>query len=201
MTDWNEAQLIDTRSWRCGYCGRDVASNRGWYASHYRTSQYETVTAYIAICPRCDMPSVISAETDLTMPPGLFGEAVQHLPDDVKALYGEARRAVGSGAHNSAALACRKILMHVAVEKGAPKNGSFLSFVNHLADNGYVPPDAREWIDEIREHGNDANHEIDLIDKAEAENMVDFTAMMLRVIYEYPERGRQAKADREQRRP
>jgi hypothetical protein len=54
---------------------------------------------------------------------------------------------------------------------------------------------------EIREHGNDANHEIDLIDKSGAENMVDFTAMLLRVVYEYPERGRQARAARQQRRP
>ena len=201
MTDWSDWKEITTQSWRCGYCGRDVASDRGWYAGHYRTSQYETVTAYIAICPRCDMPSVISAGTDFTMPPGLFGDTVEHLPEDVQTLYEEARRAVGSGAHNSAALACRKILMHVGVEKGAPEGESFLSYVKYLSDNGYVPPDARDWIDEIREHGNDANHEIDLIDKSEAQNMVDFTAMLLRVVYEYPERGRHARAARQQRRP
>src|SRR5687768_10793488 len=113
MTSWNDSKQITTQSWRCGYCGREVASDRGWYASEWRTSQYETVLAYIAICPRCDSPSVISADDHVTVPPGLFGEGVEHLPDDVEALYDEARRAVGAGAHNSAALACRKILMHV----------------------------------------------------------------------------------------
>jgi hypothetical protein len=201
VSDWHEWQSIDTQSWRCGYCGRDVSSDRGWYAGHYRESQYETVTAYLAICPRCDLPSLITADGEMTVPPGLYGDAVQHLSVDVEALYDEARRAVGSGAHNSAALACRKILMHVGVEKGAPENENFVAYVNYLASKGYVPPDAREWIDEIREHGNDANHDIDLITKGEAENMVDFTAMLLRVIYEYPARGRQARADRRRRRP
>lgn len=91
--------------------------------------------------------------------------------------------------------------MHVGVEKGAPEGGTFVSYVNYLADHGYVPPDAREWIDEIREHGNDASHEIDLITAEEAENMVEFTAMLLRVVYEYPERGRRARAARQERRP
>jgi hypothetical protein len=95
----------------------------------------------------------------------------------------------------------RRSAAHVAVEKGAPEGGSFLSYVNYLADNGYVPPDAREWIDEIRENGNDANHEIDLITDEEAEIMVDFTSMLLRVTYEYPERGREARAARQGRRP
>jgi hypothetical protein len=145
---------------------------------------------------------VISTHADAaTVPPSRFGEEVEHLPEDVAVLYEEARRAVSSGSPNAAALACRKILMHVGVEKGAPEGGTFVSYVNHLCENGYVPPDAREWIDEIREHGNDANHEIDLISREEAEIMVDFTSMMLRVVYEYPERGRQARAAREARRP
>jgi hypothetical protein len=37
--------------------------------------------------------------------------------------------------------------MHVGVEKGAPEGESFLSYVKYLLDNGYVPPDARDWID------------------------------------------------------
>lgn len=160
----------------------------------------EVVTASVAVCPRCDVPSLVGRD-GTTVPAAHFAEAVDHLPDDVETLYEEARRAVAQGAPNAAALACRKILMHVGVQKGAPEGKSFLSYVNYLSDNGYVPPDARDWIDEIREHGNDANHEIDLISAGEAETTVEFTAMMLRVVYEYPERGRQARAARQARRP
>lgn len=80
--------------------------------------------AYVAICPRCDVPSMITGDGEMTVPPSTFGEAVGHLPDDVEALYNEARTAVTSGAPNCAAVACRKILMHVGVEKGAAENGA-----------------------------------------------------------------------------
>jgi len=196
VTAWYDIKEIETQEWRCGYCGREVASDRGWRASN--NGSY--ATDFVAICPRCDMPSTIGMD-GATMPPSQFGESVGHLPDDLDAVYNEARHAVTAGAPNSAALACRKILMHVGVAKGAAEGGSFLSYVNHLSERGYVPPDAHDWIDEIREHGNDANHEIVLITQEEAQNMVDFTAMMLRVIYEYPERGRRAKAARQTLRP
>ena len=87
---------------------------------------------------------------------------MQRSSKDVEALHTEARVAV-ERSPNSAALACRKVLMHVAVEHGAAEGQGFVSYVNFLADKGFVPPGATDWIDEIRELGNDANHEIDLI--------------------------------------
>lgn len=93
----------------------------------------EVVTASVAICPRCDVPSLVGRD-GTTVPAALFAEAVDHLPDDVETLYEEARRAVAQGAPNAAALACRKILMHVGVQKGAPEGKSFLSYVNYLSD-------------------------------------------------------------------
>lgn len=203
MSDWNDVKHIQTREWQCGFCGREVASNRGWNATNFSGhSGQETVTAYVAICPRCDVPSIIGAGPNgASIPASKFGERVIDLPDDIATLYEEARHAVTSGAPNSAALSCRKILMHVGVEKGADIGQNFISYVNYLSENGYVPPDAREWIDEIREHGNDANHEIVLITEDEAKDMVEFTAMLLRVVYEYPARGRRAKQARESKRP
>lgn len=196
MADWREVCTIPTQSWRCGYCDRDISSDRGWYA----VDGFGHARAYVAICPRCTIPSVISEEGH-AVPAARYGDAVDYLPSDLESLHTEARNAVGNRAPNSAALACRKLLMHVAVEKGAPAGQSFLSYVEYLAANGYVPPDAREWIDEIREHGNDANHEIDLMSQEEAEDMVDFTTMLLRVVFEYPERGRRTRAARQERRP
>lgn len=195
MSAWRNLREIATQSWRCGYCDRDVASDRGWEAVEWGGS-YERHVGFVAICPRCDMPSVISGDGDATIPSARFGEPVEHLPPDVGAMYAEARRAVSSGAPTCAVLACRKILMHVAVDKGADQGKNFLSYVNYLGDEGYVPPDARDWIDEIREHANLANHEIDLMTDPQARDMVEFTAMLLRVIYEYPARGRRLRAVR-----
>lgn len=88
-------------------------------------------------------------------------------------------------AHTATALLCRKLLMYVAVEKGAEEGKSFQYYVTYLADNHYVPPDGRAWVDHIRVRGNDATHQITIIAREDAEQLVIFTAMLLRQIYEF----------------
>ena len=67
---------------------------------------------------------------------------------------------------------------------------SFAHYVTYLDEHGHTPQGSKEWVDEIRELGNDANHEIALMSVAEAEAIVNFTAMLLRLVYEYPQRAR-----------
>jgi Domain of unknown function (DUF4145) len=89
--------------------------------------------------------------------------------------------------------------MHVAVEHGAEEGKKFIQYVDYLLDQNLVPPDARDWVDEIREVGNDANHEIKPIEREEAEGVVDFVSMLLKLRYEFPARGRRSMAAREAR--
>jgi len=56
-----------------------------------------------------------------------FGNAVNSLPPDVAALYGEARSCMTVNSFTSAVLTCRKLLMHIAVEKKAPEGKSFFA--------------------------------------------------------------------------
>jgi len=83
-------------------------------------------------------------------------------------------------------MACRKILMHMAVDKGADENRSFAHYVDYLSDHGYITPDGKKWVDYIRSRGNDANHEISLMTKPDAERLLLFTDMLLRLVYEFP---------------
>jgi len=53
---------------------------------------------------------------------------------DVASLHAEARSCVTVNAFTSAVLTCRKLLMHLAVEKGAPEGKSFLEYVEYLSD-------------------------------------------------------------------
>ena len=76
--------------------------------------------------------------------------------------------------------------MHIAVSKGAEENKSFASYVDYLSDNNYVPPDAKAWIDHIRKKGNEANHDINIMPKEDAEELISFIEMLLKLIYEFP---------------
>lgn len=108
------------------------------------------------------------------------------LPDDVAALYREARRCVAAGSHTAAVLVCRKILMHLAVEKGARQGDDFVAYVQHLADHGYIPPNSRGWVDHIRARGNEANHKINIMQQSDAVSILDLVEMLLKIIYEFP---------------
>lgn len=115
-----------------------------------------------------------------------YGHDVGHVPDEIKALYDEARNCIQANAFTAATLCSRKILMHLAVENGAPPNKRFIEYVEFLSDGGYVPPGGKEWIDYIRVRGNDANHEIKIVDATEAKRLIMFIEMLLRCIYEFP---------------
>ena len=93
---------------------------------------------------------------------------------------------MSSQAYTPAVLACRKILMNVAVALGANAGESFVNYVRFLADAGYVPPNGKHWVDHIRTKSNEANHEITLMSKDEAEKLITFVEMMLKFIYRLP---------------
>ncbi len=89
-------------------------------------------------------------------------------------------------AYTGAVLCSRKLLMNIAVSKGAAEGLSFLEYVDHLASKGYVPPDGKEWVDHIRTKGNEATHQIKIMKKEDAEDLITFVEALLKFIYEYP---------------
>jgi len=143
------------------------------------------VTTRWLVCsnPFCLDAAVIVNDGTL-YPPTLFGPQVEGLPGDVDEAYHEARRCMGVSAYTAAELLCRKILMHVAVDKGAKPGKTFAEYVTHLADAGYVTPPMQPWVDLIRQHGNLATHELPPPDQQRAESTVMFTAELLRLVYE-----------------
>jgi hypothetical protein len=76
--------------------------------------------------------------------------------------------------------------MHIAVSEGADENKSFAHYVRYLAEEGHIPPKATAWVDHIRDKGNDANHEINLMGRENAEQLIKFSEMLMRTMYEYP---------------
>lgn len=115
------------------------------------------------------------------------GEDVFGIKDkNVEVLYQEARNSLGAGAYTASVMICRKILMHVAVVSGASENLTFIEYVNFLETNHWIPPNGKVWVDHIRDRGNIANHEIKISSKTEATQLLRFTEMLLRLVFEFP---------------
>ena len=80
------------------------------------------------------------------------------------------------------------MLMNIAVEQGAKEGLKLIEYVEYLAKNGFIPPNGKTWVDHIRRKGNEATHEISLMNQADAEELVAFVEMLLKFIYEFPAR-------------
>ena len=82
------------------------------------------------------------------------------------------------------------MLMHLAVDKGADEGMTFQQYIGYLEGAHYIPPDGREWVDEVRKRSNEQNHEIVIATRDDATQLLDFIEMLLRFIYEFPSRIR-----------
>jgi hypothetical protein len=91
-------------------------------------------------------------------------------------------------AHTAAALCARKMLMNVAVAKGAKEGETFRSYVEFLADRRLIPEEAKGWAGRLKDRGNEANHSIEIVPKREAERLITYLEMLLKLVYEFPSR-------------
>lgn len=181
---WRDVSIVGPQNWVCGYCGKDVGGNVGYLKNN---AEYDRVY----ICPHCDNPTAFIPDSFGSIgqyPGSMYGNEVRGLPETVSGLYDEVRKAYQAGAYTAAVLASRKLLMHIAVENGAPENESFLNYVDYLAASGYIPPNGKDWVDEIRKRSNEANHEIVMMSADDAEQLLDFTELLLKFVYEFPTR-------------
>jgi len=184
--DWQHRQDIGSHSYRCSHCGKPLASDKGY--TGVRQTPQGNKQEYICICHFCHKPTYLDI-AGKQYPGVAFGNAIDGIDDaSVKALYEEARSSASVNAFTAAAMACRKILMNIAVSKGAKENLKFVQYVKFLSDNNFVPPDGKAWVEHIKNKGNDANHKIEIVSKEDGEELLYFTEMLLTFIYAVPAR-------------
>lgn len=176
--DWHGLNSISPHSYTCGFCGRFVGVSLGYFSNKNKDRIY--------ICAACRRPSYFQG--DKQVPGAPHGREVGNLPTDIEALYQEARNSFTVNAFTASVLACRKLLMNIAVARGASEGKKFIEYVEFLSEKGFVPPDGKGWVDHIREKGNDATHEIKIMSRPDAEDLITFSEMLLKFIFEFPSR-------------
>lgn len=179
---WIDLHTTNSASYICGYCGSSISSDKAYVS---RRPGHAEQNARIYICHVCNKPTFIYG--GVTTPAAALGKSVERLPEDIRLLYEEIRSSTSVNAFTAAVLAARKLLMHIAVEKGAEENKTFVTYVNYLDSNHYTPPNSTAWVDRIRQLGNDANHEIVIMNKDQAQLILTFLEMILKFMYEFPD--------------
>jgi Domain of unknown function (DUF4145) len=181
--NWNRVETMPSKQYICGYCGDDISSEKGWFGKNSSTARL----VFVYLCHKCERPTFFNTDGLGQTPGAIFGNTVEGVEDDlVEKLYNEARRCTNNKSFTSAVLSCRKLLMHIAVAKGAMKDLNFIEYVEFLSEKNYIPPDAKDWVDHIRKKGNEANHEIVIMNEVDAKDLISFSEMLLKLIYEFP---------------
>ncbi len=177
---WEKEREIVSKQYDCGHCGNSLVSNKGY------TGTVKGSNAWIYVCHYCGQPTYFGPG-NTQFPGAAFGRAVASIPsEEVKSLYDEARNCMKVNAFTASVLCCRKLLMNIAVSKDADEGLRFIEYVEFLSEKGYVPPDGKHWVDHIRDKGNEATHEIKVMQPEDAKDLITFIEMLLKFIYEFP---------------
>lgn len=162
-----------------------MASIDGWRATAVE-GRMAVSAGWVYICPHCTNPTYFNRAGN-QIPGEPFGAAVSGIDEKgIEELYDEARHAYSASCFTAVVLCCRKLLMHLAVNKGAGEGLPFVKYIDFLDAKHFVPPGARPWVDRIRKKGNEANHEIAIMTKPEAEEVLSLCEMLLKILYEFP---------------
>jgi hypothetical protein len=182
--NWRTLQELPNRPFVCGFCDTKISSVKGYKLGNNGDGSGRQIGG-LYVCPNCGGPTFVAPDGS-QYPKSALGNTVQNVPDDLYALYDEARRSSSQGCFTGSVLLCRKMLMNIAVKQGAREGLKFIEYVNFIADKGFVPPNGKHWVDHIRKKGNEATHEIAVMGEQDARDLISFIEMLLRFIFEFP---------------
>ncbi len=135
-------------------------------------------------------------------------EPPEHIPENVEKIFREGATCFAVGCNNAAGTMFR--LCIDIVTRGMLPEGDAEGLnarvrrdlglrLPWMFDHGLLPQNLRDLAASVREDGNDGAHQGTLT-REEAEDLLDFTSLLLERIYTEPERLRLAKARRDRRR-
>ena len=163
----------------CGYCESKVSS---LVLAFIRDTNRPAVYSWV-MCTNCSQGSIVDFNGDV-IPNIKFGKKINNLPLDIEKAYEEARNCYSASAYTGSVLLCRKIIMHVAVDKGAEEGDTFVSYLTYLEENHFITSNMKIWIDHIRNEGNTTNHTLSISDPKTSESILRFTSRLLDLVYE-----------------
>lgn len=134
-------------------------------------------------------------------------EAPEFLPKHIHSAYEEGTKCLAIGCYNASATMFRLCLDYAT--KGLTPEGdqgpahkirrSLGLRMEWLFDNDLLPVALKQLAECVKDDGNDGAHE-GILDKASAEDLNDFTCLLLERLYTEPQRLIEARTRREQRR-
>ena len=169
----------------CGACGN--STNGRAVCQMDRLKDRAVIMWCMCSCDKQEPSLVLAHEGEMKIiPQANEFHASGDWPAQIGQLYEEASKAFSAGAFTASSMVCRKILMNCAHEKGAGEGKNFQEYVKFIIETVLPFEPARTSIDAIRKIGNEANHEVDFVNQADARRSLKIVTYMLTTIYSLP---------------
>lgn len=180
-TIWRSAEKIDSKTFICCNCGKEIASNEGYVGYVYPENRKYF---HIYICHNCYTPNAFDGFGNPLVEP-YIGKEIANLPKNISNLYNEVRSCLQGGSFTAAAMLMRRMLMDIAVSEGIDENLTFAQYVDKLCSEGIVPKKAKHLADSVRKLGNEVTHKLEEAKPEETYALFKFMEMLLEVNYEF----------------
>lgn len=173
-------------TYACGACGN---TTNGRVVCELKR-QHDTSSILWCLCS-CDKeePSVLimdHAAIKTQVPIARTFHSSSEWPVALATLYDEAAKAHAAGAYTATSMVCRKILMACACDKGDTDGKHFGPYVDYITQQVLTYPAAKSAIDAIRTIGNEANHNVQIVNEPDATRAMKIVTYMLNTIYSLP---------------
>lgn len=143
-----------------------------------------------AKCVGCG--KAIAVNSGVVSPPSRPLRRIEGLPSETEYAWSEVRDCLSVRAATAAVQMARKIILHVAVEKGLPEKDdkgrapTFAACVEYLETEGFITQQMTPWLNRIREVGNAGAHEIEPVTNEQGLDVARFVEQLLVMVYEMP---------------
>ena len=191
---WGWKPALEPRRYTCGWCGHAVSSEYGlfkheqWIDVNFLNpmGQPQELTRDIRVCVQCGGATTFVKDEQYPRP--LLGEAMDAREKDVDVklivtLYDEARYALSQGAASCAVLMFRKLLMHIAVERGAARGLKFVQYCEHLKTTNVVGTPMHGLLARIKDGGNEENHEVVRATRDKGTDLLNLVTLLIKSVY------------------
>lgn len=183
----------DTKKYTCSFCGSVVSSNTHSFLSYVGSYDLNWPHYEVWICPHCHRPTIFIKEKfecdEQQIPSVKFGEDVKHLNKQIDNIYNEMRECYKVGAYNAVAMLSRALLLFICTnlckDNSINESSKFVDCVNYLVNNGYVPINAKSWVDKLRSFANSFTHKSINVGSDQAKDLIKYMQMILKIVYEF----------------
>lgn len=173
--------------------GNQVTTSGSWYDSKRKVSWS------MKKCNSCQEVVLLKNDGEKIYPSPQPSPTDSRIIDSVRCDLEESKLCFSVSAFNATAVLARRAIQSLCIDKGADKKKNLFQQIKQLNELGIITNDLKNWATEVRYVGNEGAHPGEVVEKENAEAILNLTEQLAQVIYVMPAMAKELKEKREEK--